>query len=1016
MVFLLCNSMTTELFAQCEDYVAGDVSDNNYFLVCIPEGTNDADLADILTDVPIEFNGEQTLGLPGGQGNPGYGWIITGDFSFIDPNLSNASLTSFWFGNDGKATLNDFNEMFKISPPIEQPMPYGTWEFTGFVYEDRLSDGSFVCQDITPNSILVEYWPGDSEICASCPVYDLSVSDCMNGEFTVLFNVTDMKGYEDFEVTVDGNSELITQADNYEYGPFTAGKEVFFTIINLSQPLCNVNKTLTNVCLSCDNDECMDAVNITDLLSDSGKTMNMTASFDNTECTTSAGEPAAPSCFQDGPELKNTMWFTFKGNGDSYFIETSDCAGEVVETYIDLGDTQMAVYSGDCGNLTQIACNENSPNVGQNGPFMAGLTVDTEAEKDYYLMIDGNSGASGQFCLNVTRRLNCGSEDLLDALATATVNGTEFCFGDTLFMSFDTPLWPDDSEVAGYSWVMTIEDISNTNDLKAEFSDGGSGLIAYAASQNDPPSRFEMVNHNMEFDFSFYLYGQTFYVTPVILGNAVDPSPGNPPFLTQLDFDPNCTFVGESVEILFYLDNVAECSGDCPFASFDKGDCVDGEYTIDVNIEKLGIYNSVLLTDNKGYSKTINSEQVLTLGPYASTGETITLKIITSDTDCDIEQDFFFGCPAECDILNNGNFEAGFESWDVEAGETPFSVICDSSCTTNGSSNFAYEGDFWCWFIPTDTLGTNEITVKQTVQIPVGSGAALQFYLYVGSGETGGTGESTLDVSIDNTNVYSVDDSQVNGWGDWYHFIRVPIPGSMQDGDEHTLTFKGTMHPQNVGVFLVDAVEIDACGEPCEPIAGSISGSMNTEMTKLTASVSGEQNATGYAYVFLLVDGDNIKAQNQTGIFDNMDSGTYKLYGLSVRESGLGLVQSTSTIAALEGLMAQGFICGVLTSGDNYEFTQVGIGPVNNNPDFAIHSLIPNPAHNQTLLQYTYSGSDRIEINIFDITGKRVQSQTVIAHKGNNSLTLNIDDLNNGVYFLYLKAKADVIVTKLVKQ
>jgi hypothetical protein len=137
--------------------------------------------------------------------------------------------------------------------------------------------------------------------------------------------------------------------------------------------------------------------------------------YNNTGFTTEASDPMTGwECFgePDGlggsPELNNTMWFTFEGDGETYFIETGDCGAA---DYIDDGDTQMAIYSGtDCGDLTPVACNEDSPNA-TTGNFISGLELATEEGVTYYMMIDGfnlDLGgdpvlSDGEFCINFTQ-------------------------------------------------------------------------------------------------------------------------------------------------------------------------------------------------------------------------------------------------------------------------------------------------------------------------------------------------------------------------------------------------------------------------------------------------------------------------------------------------------------------------------------------------------------------------------------------------------------------------------------
>ncbi|MCC6726563.1 MAG: T9SS type A sorting domain-containing protein [Saprospiraceae bacterium] len=136
--------------------------------------------------------------------------------------------------------------------------------------------------------------------------------------------------------------------------------------------------------------------------------------FDNTNYSTDDSDPAEGwDCFgePDGlgatPELNNTMWFTFTGDGETYFIETGDCGAA---NYLEDGDAQMAIFSGECGALTPVACNEDSPNA-VAGNYIAGLEFPTVEGEVYTMMVDGfhltlptgEQLSAGEFCLNFTQ-------------------------------------------------------------------------------------------------------------------------------------------------------------------------------------------------------------------------------------------------------------------------------------------------------------------------------------------------------------------------------------------------------------------------------------------------------------------------------------------------------------------------------------------------------------------------------------------------------------------------------------
>jgi len=201
--------------------------------------------------------------------------------------------------------------------------------------------------------------------------------------------------------------------------------------------------TVTVQGASSGNDECDGATTI-DPFSENGP-------FDNSEAT---GAGIIDNCFAEGdfggagPSDDNSLWFTFVGDGQTWHFYTSpECNGIDLLTeggYVDGGDTQMEVFSGDCSNLTSLGCSEDDIAYGatnQDGAgYFAGVTVATEAGVTYYIMVDGFDGAAGQFCLEAAEN-PCGfveltSNDALEVcpadVVTISVNATTVDYGLTI--------------------------------------------------------------------------------------------------------------------------------------------------------------------------------------------------------------------------------------------------------------------------------------------------------------------------------------------------------------------------------------------------------------------------------------------------------------------------------------------------------------------------------------------------------------------------------------------------------
>jgi hypothetical protein len=115
--------------------------------------------------------------------------------------------------------------------------------------------------------------------------------------------------------------------------------------------------------------------------------LNVNLSGDN-NCSSNASEPAAPVCWTNG--TINTVWYSV----------VCPASGQlrIRTTLGTLSNTQIALYSGTCGSLTYVACNDNAPSCGtssyNNSEILAtGLT----AGSTYFIVVDGVGNLSGTF-------------------------------------------------------------------------------------------------------------------------------------------------------------------------------------------------------------------------------------------------------------------------------------------------------------------------------------------------------------------------------------------------------------------------------------------------------------------------------------------------------------------------------------------------------------------------------------------------------------------------------------------
>jgi hypothetical protein len=145
------------------------------------------------------------------------------------------------------------------------------------------------------------------------------------------------------------------------------------------------------------DNECGGANDINTLFGQEPNVAQLSELWNNTGYNTT-GDPTNgwDECFVDA-SLQHTIWYTFEGDGNTYLIRTVQCNAT---DYIDSGDTQAAIYSGDCAALTPVACNDDEDE--PNQVYNISIELETVAGTTYQMMIDGWNGVEGEFCIEVT--------------------------------------------------------------------------------------------------------------------------------------------------------------------------------------------------------------------------------------------------------------------------------------------------------------------------------------------------------------------------------------------------------------------------------------------------------------------------------------------------------------------------------------------------------------------------------------------------------------------------------------
>ncbi|MCA6362559.1 MAG: T9SS type A sorting domain-containing protein [Bacteroidetes bacterium] len=80
-------------------------------------------------------------------------------------------------------------------------------------------------------------------------------------------------------------------------------------------------------------------------------------------------------------------------------------------------------------------------------------------------------------------------------------------------------------------------------------------------------------------------------------------------------------------------------------------------------------------------------------------------------------------------------------------------------------------------------------------------------------------------------------------------------------------------------------------------------------------------------------------------------------------------------------------------------------------------NAFPSPFVNEANIKYTLSQNSDVEIEVFDITGKRVATlQNGAMTAGTHNVVWEATEVNAGVYFIRLKAGDAIITRRIIKQ
>ena len=128
----------------------------------------------------------------------------------------------------------------------------------------------------------------------------------------------------------------------------------------------------------------------------------------NNNTATATGDGTA-SCFT----VENGVWFKFVAPASGVVdITTSDVTTNF--------DSQLTLYSGTCGALTEMDCDDQGGTIANSALIHAECLTPGQT---YYVMLDGYAGDIGTFCIKITTVLNP-INDLCTCATTLPLDGS----------------------------------------------------------------------------------------------------------------------------------------------------------------------------------------------------------------------------------------------------------------------------------------------------------------------------------------------------------------------------------------------------------------------------------------------------------------------------------------------------------------------------------------------------------------------------------------------------------------
>lgn len=92
----------------------------------------------------------------------------------------------------------------------------------------------------------------------------------------------------------------------------------------------------------------------------------------------------------------------------------------------------------------------------------------------------------------------------------------------------------------------------------------------------------------------------------------------------------------------------------------------------------------------------------------------------------------------------------------------------------------------------------------------------------------------------------------------------------------------------------------------------------------------------------------------------------------------------------------------------------VGTSSINEMSNFESHSLYPNPTKDKLNIECNLKQNTLAQVEVLDIQGKQIKVQEFAMNKGQNHVSIDLSDVQKGIYFVRMTSDGESLSQKLV--